>query len=139
MKSLRQALDTILNADATLQTLCGRATDILVDWESLPQATLPVIGLFIVDEPMTGESSEHWQPLLQFTCLADRAAGGMAIVEDLADRVLAIVTYTNLDAQGLNAAPMGLPVFRYLPATDLNLTDQLQRKDLDQRIEVKVA
>jgi len=139
VKSLRQALVTIVTADATLQTLCGRTTDILVDWESLPEAPIPVIGLFIVDEPLTAISGEHWEPRVQFSCLADLAAGGMAVAEDLAARLVAIVTHTNLYAQGLDASPVGLPIKRYLPATDLNLKDGLQRVDLELLIQVKLA
>jgi hypothetical protein len=139
VKTLRQALVTILTADGTLQTLCGRTTNILVDWESLPEATLPVIGLFLVEEPLTGISGEHWDVRVQFACLADRDTGGMAMAEDLAARVLAVVTHTLLYAQGVDGAPVGLPVFRYLPASDVNLKDQVQRKDLELLIQVKVA
>lgn len=108
--AFRTALVAIIEGDGpaagTIQALCGRSQDMVRDWDTLAASVLPVITYFHVTVPEVRGSANHQEVLVQLDCWADGASGGIDTVERLADRLEAILTWTNFNAQGVDAAPL---------------------------------
>jgi hypothetical protein len=112
--ALLTAIGAIVDADATMQTLCARASNLLVDWDSRHKATPPFVALLVV-ELGEKDATDYWEGLLQFEVVAD---ADLETVNKMAHRLAEILTHTNLWAQGVDAAPVGLLRQRRQPAED---------------------
>ena len=105
MNELRSAVVAIIEADVTMQGLCGRPSDLIRAWDDLAEATWPVITYLEVDVDQGAGSGDQRRPILQFDPWADAASGGIDKVEQMADRLEAILIEPNFRAQGVDAAP----------------------------------
>lgn len=105
IQRLREALVAICNENATLRTLTGRTSRILVRWSGLQTAALPVVAYQIIGFQQVGEDRDARDGTVQFTAVA---AGPQAdrVVEELLAAVEQAVTATALDAQGVDGAPL---------------------------------
>lgn len=151
MIALRKALVALVNGDGpqgtagTIQNLCGRTTNCLVDWRFLQKAALPVIGVVVVVDVETPQAGFHRDITVQFTCLTDQANGGMERAYALEDRLRTILTQKNLAAQvpSADAAPVALLAGRDGQEIEGGLEDvrklELARRDLDVVFNVKLA
>jgi hypothetical protein len=68
---------------------------------------LPVVDYLIVDTGQTGASGDRREVLVQFDCWADEETGGVDVVEQLADRLEAILVEPNFRSEGVDATPDG--------------------------------
>lgn len=100
----------IVNADATLQGLMGRADDLIAPWEDgavLGESTtpLPLVNYLVVSLDEGGGEAQSWMGLVQLTVHAE-GPGSWATVEDVLERLGDLLTYSAFNGQGLNAAVM---------------------------------
>lgn len=138
MKTLRQALLTIVNADAQMQTLCGRPSDLCRWFPDLRSGPRPIVGYWIVDDRETGESGLHRRIMVQLSAVAE-GQGGLTKVEDMDARLRAILTQAAFAAQTVDAAPVALRAGgdREYGAEEQAL--QVARRDLDLVLNVRVT
>jgi hypothetical protein len=102
---LRQATVAIVNADAGVQALTGRATENCVAWDRVAEAVRPVIAYHIVLLGQQGESGDGRDGTVQFTAIAD-GNDADALTNELLHAVELAYTAPALLAQGVDGAPM---------------------------------
>ena len=116
-KDLRGAFITIANADTGsggLVPLSG-STNPLWYWGNHKNEELPV-ATFVIIAGEEGTSAAKNTATVRFIVWNQPASGAtyIAVAEDMRDRIKAIMTNTQLTAQGVDAAPMK-PGYRDLP------------------------
>lgn len=145
MRALRKALTRIVTTDATIQSLCGRATHLIVPWRGLVTAQLPVVAYLFPSSEQTAQSGEKWEIGTQLSCFADEATGGLATVEDMIERLRAIIKNPTFAALvppygPLDATIMGLDRARDVPDVPTQTVQQGRfRKDLELTIRVTLS
>lgn len=137
MKTLIIALRTIVNADATMRTLCGRNDKLVSSWRASHKATVPVVLYAIASDTETGQAGNHREVLLQLSCLAD-GDGAVAKTFDMEDRLRAILTQKAFSDNGCDAAPILRTAREVNEPGDAKLL-RLARRDLDLTLNVKLA
>ncbi len=111
MNAFRTALVAIIEGDGpqgsagTLQNLCGRGSNLVVAWDDLKDAVLPIGTYLLVDVSQGAGSGDQRRVLAQLDTWADEASGGIDKAEQIADRYEAILTEPNFRAQNVDAAP----------------------------------
>jgi len=103
VQKLDEALVTIVNADATMRTLCGRSTGLVAPWQDIGTATFPIIVyqlLVMVEGGGLGDERTGTYTFTAFSEGNNAKANANAIME----RLEQLVTYNALFAQGLDAA-----------------------------------
>jgi hypothetical protein len=108
---VREACDTILTADPTLQGLCGRVTGIVIEREAFAvQTILPIVAMEIQSYvEATGRIDTV------FTGVADGPDSGWK-ARQLVEAVVLALTTSAFKAQGLDICP--LAVTRLTPLED---------------------
>lgn len=102
---LREALVAVLDTAAAIAALTGRASENLVSWNALEEATRPVLVYRILSLSENGESGEGWDARVQLTAVAE-GNNADATVEELLGAVCTTLTAGALLAAGVDAAPI---------------------------------
>jgi len=100
---LRNALVTVLAADATIRSLCGRSSGCVLAWSSISAAQFPVLALQI---PLVREIDgigEAWEALVTVSAIAD-GPRGIETAEALAIRTRELVASAAITTAGIQAA-----------------------------------
>lgn len=112
LRDLRLALVAIVNADATLRTLMGRTTRLLVRWQDLQlDGPLPVIAYSLIGFEQTGADDDTREGTVQFSVVAaetNDATGALGKAEAIVERLEALSWSVLLLAQGVDGAPVRL-------------------------------
>lgn len=140
-KSIRSALITIANADATLRTLCGRTTNIMVSWRSALTATKPILAVMIAANNRIGGDGDKRKVLALIGAFAE-GTGAQAKADDLIQRCREIYTPAAFQLQSLDAAVLWSEASdRESSDDDLSTTTatNIARVDLDLPIIVNAA
>jgi hypothetical protein len=101
-KAVRAALIAIANADATLQSLCGRATRIMVPWHTIGAAQKPVLAVMIASNTYIGGDGDKRKVLALLAAFAEGNTAD-AKTADLIQRCRELYTPAAFQAQGLDA------------------------------------
>lgn len=110
---LAEALVTIYNADATVQTITGRSEFNLVPRGAQKfDDVLPVATWFVVASIPFRGTAGHTRTVIQFEVWASMQTHNLETLHDLLNRALDIFTAVNLDAQGIDAAVEATPNVR---------------------------
>ena len=136
MKTLIIALRTVVNADATMRTLCGRNDKLIYAWRASHKATIPVVLYAIVSDGEKGNAGNYREVVLQLSSLAD-GDGAVAKVFDMEDRLRALLTQAAFAAQGCDAAPILRQAREVDEDGDVKLL-RLARRDLDLTLTIKL-
>lgn len=102
LTTLRNALYTIINSDATLQTLCGRSSGIVVLWRSGLAFTAPVVAMLLPSNVRTGGDGNRRSMFILLGCYA-YGNGAQDKVEAMTRRIRELLTTTALAGQGIDA------------------------------------
>lgn len=84
------AIAATLAADATVRTLCGRASQCVVAWQSIASAQVPVIALLVTFAEEIDGIDEPWGADVLLTAVAD-GPRGLETAEALAQRARELV------------------------------------------------
>lgn len=117
---VRNAVTAIANADATLRTLCGRSTRIMVPWKTAAAAQKPVIAYLLSSNVRTGGTGDRRRVQVLTAAFAE-GTGAQAKAEAMTQRLREILTPPALQAQGLDG--------EVLEATDRDASDD----DVDEK------
>jgi len=127
--SVRTAIQAIGNADATLRTLTGKTSNIILSWNSAVAASKPVIALMVSANNRIGGDGDRRSVQVLLAAFAE-GNGAHAKVEAMTQRVREILTPAAFQAQGVDAA--------VIDATDRDVNDDTltsptltERSDLD--------
>lgn len=103
VQRVRQAIVALIEADATLQTLLGRSTDMVRAVDQLGDAPTPILVF----------GTPTWDPVgrrmsVPLGAVAEGGAGGpTAMTEALLVQLEAVLTALGFNAQGVDAVPLG--------------------------------
>lgn len=103
IQKLDEAVVTIVTADSTMRTLCGRSTGLIVPWGDIGSATLPVITYQLVNADQVGGLGDVRMVLMTFTAFSE-GNNAKANANALMERLEQLLVYQNLAGQGLDAA-----------------------------------
>lgn len=139
MNALHAAARTIINADATMRTLCGRTSGLYRRWRARGKSPLPVVLGLVVTDRETGQAGQHREVDFQLSCVA-AGDGAATLVDDMEARLRVLLTQNAFLAAGIDAAP----VLRRTQDVDEEDDAQLAgvrtaRKDLELTLNVKLA
>lgn len=126
LKTFKDACESILNADAQLQTLLGRTVRLVVPWRSLrPDDRKPVIAYTLVSDVARWEKTNT--TVVQFAAFAPTRA----TTDECVARVAALLTWTAFNARGIDAAPdPAQPPSRSEPDEDADLGDEVEAQSV---------
>ncbi len=132
---LRNGLVAALAADATIQSLCGRATGCVVAWQSIAAAQLPVLALLVTFAEELDGVDEPWGASVLVSAVAD-GARGVEIAESLTQRARELIATIAVSTAGMQASPEEVTV---RPIDDEDLVPPGRgRVDLEIRYRVEV-
>lgn len=103
VQKLDEAVVAIVNADATMRTLCGRSTGLIVPWQDIGGLTLPVVVYQLVTADQTGGLGDTRLITLTFTAWSE-GNHAKANANALMERLEQVLVFQNLAGQGLDAA-----------------------------------
>ena len=104
VQRVRQAIVALVNADATLQGLMGRATDLIRAEGQLSEATLPIL---VFQEPTWDSQSR--QLIVGISAVAeDGTSGANATVQALLAQLEVVLSALGFAAQGVDAIPLSV-------------------------------
>lgn len=102
VQRVRQAIVALVTADATLQGLCGRVSDLIRAPDQLSEAPRPIL---VMGQPVWDARSR--QMLVPLGAVAeDATSGATATTEALLVQLEAVLSAPGFKAQGLDAAPL---------------------------------
>lgn len=102
VQRVRQAIVALVTADATLQALCGRVSDLVRAPDQLGEATLPIL---VIGQPVWDARGR--QMLVPLGAVAeDGSSGATATTEALLVQLEAVLSALGLNAQGVDAMPL---------------------------------
>lgn len=99
----RQAIAALVTADATLQGLCGRSSDLIRAPDQLGEAPLPIL---VMGTPVWDARSRTMGVPLGAVAEDTIGAGALATTEALLVRLEAVLGAPGFNAQGLDAVPL---------------------------------
>jgi hypothetical protein len=99
---VRSALKAIVNGDATMQTLCGRSTLLLVSWRTALAAQKPV-GAVMIDSNVRISGLGDRRRVTALCAWFAEGDGAQAKAEALTQRMRELVTPPAFQAHGLDA------------------------------------
>lgn len=105
VQKLDEGLVAIVTADATMRALCGRTTALMVPWQDVGEATLPVVVYQLVTMEQGGGLGDERRGVYTFTAFSE-GKNARANAHALMERMEQVLTYSALTAQGLNAAAL---------------------------------
>jgi len=118
LRSFREALVTIANADATVVGVTGRPDHNMVVWGSIHQLENQGYGYKIVDSPQTGQNGEQRLVRVQFDCFGKNMDEAEALAGRLQDEgPTGMLIHANFFAEGVDAVPI------VWEETDTDVTD----------------
>lgn len=100
---LCEATVAILSADATVQSLCARAVDLVVPWEDVGSAKTPVLAYLLIDDEEIGGVLDQRRATMRLTAIAEGGAR-QATCHSLIDRVRKALTAPAFLTQSLDAS-----------------------------------
>lgn len=100
--TLRNAIVTILSADATIRQLCGRTTGLVVLWGSIANAQRPVIAYQLSSSTRTGGAGHRRRVQVMLAAFAS-GNGAQDKTEALMRRARELLTNPALKASGIDA------------------------------------
>ena len=103
IQKLDEAVVTIVNADATMRTLCGRSTGLIAPWQDIGDATLPIIVYQLVVADQVGGLGDARVATMTLGAFSE-GNNAKANANALMERLEQLLTYTALATQGLDAA-----------------------------------
>lgn len=94
---------TILSADASVQSLCGRTTGLVIPWEDVGVAQTPVIAYILLDDEEIGGVADQRRATMRYTAIAEGGAR-QATCHSLIDRIRKALTAPAFIGQNLDAS-----------------------------------
>lgn len=129
LTTLRRAIVTILSADATIRTLCGRTSGLVVLWDSIAAAKRPVIAYMTAASVRTGGAGHRRRVTVLLAAFA-QGNTSQDLVEALTRRVREILTNPAFKAQGIDATVVSTTERSTSEVEDGGLSQE-SRHDLD--------
>jgi hypothetical protein len=96
------AMVAIVEADPTIEALCGRVSDVIRVWSDAGTIQDSGIAYVVVDNPVTGADNDTRLIELQLSCYSPT----LLQAYQLADRLEAILTSEAFRARGVDVAPL---------------------------------
>jgi hypothetical protein len=134
-KEIRQAVIAIVNGDATLQSIMGRASDLITAWENSGYSELPIVAYQLLPFETTGENGNSWAGWVSFSMFAE-GDGALIKCEDMKGRLIDLLDWTAFDGQGLDAASIMFRQMGDIEGEDREQTRALFRQDLEVELRV---
>ena len=132
---LRNGLVSVLTADATVQSLCGRSSGCVVAWQSIAAAQLPVLAILVTFAEELDGVDDPWGASVLVSGIAD-GARGVETAEALTQRARELIATIAVSTAGMQASPESVTV---RPIDDENLVPPGRgRVDLEIRYRVEV-
>ena len=103
VQRVRQAIVALVTADATLQTLCGRASDLIRAPTQLGEAPLPML---VMGDPIWDSRSRQMVVPLGAVAEDSAAAGANQTTQAMLAQLEVVLTAPGFHAQGVEAAPV---------------------------------
>jgi hypothetical protein len=103
VQRVRQAIVALVAADATLQTLCGRSTDLIRAPTQLSEAPLPIL---VFGDPIWDSRSRQMIVPLGAVAEDSSTAGANQTTQALLAQLEVVLSAPGFKAQGVEAAPL---------------------------------
>lgn len=134
---LRNAIAATVAADATIRTLCGRATGCIVTWSNIATAQRPVIVFQVASMRELDDATDAHEALVTFSAIGTGATA-LPTAEALAQRLRELVGLTGVSGPSIFAGVEGTPDQETIADTDL-VPEGEARVDLSIRYHVDGA